>query len=83
MSRRATTRTTTSHVYYVETLLSGRPDQGEILFVMVVQDYEQTVANYDGTACSITLNVLITLNLRETKLVTLNEKKSIEGLSFV
>jgi hypothetical protein len=50
---------------------------------MVVQDYKQTVANYDGTACSITLNVLITLNLRETKLVTLNEKKSIEGLSFV
>jgi hypothetical protein len=45
--------------------------------------YKQTVANYDGTACKITLNVLITLNLRETKLVTLNEKKSIEGLSFV
>jgi len=45
---------------------------------MVVQDYKQTVANYDGAACSITLNVLI--NFRETKLVRLNEKKSIEGL---
>jgi len=43
---------------------------------MVVQDYKQTVANYDGAACSITLNVLI--NFRETKLVRLNEKNRLK-----